>query len=261
MKNLKDKEKTSRSKWVNVIISVLILFPLCYLVYIVNIGKAGASDISKNTNERNNTPTDSALVKLQAAIDLAKSFPNETNYINLSLEYYNNGKHQECVEASKKALEYNANSYPAYNNLCSAYNQLGLWDDAITAGEKALEVKPGDQLAQNNLQASRDGKVKQDKSILDAETLVKTSPNEINYLSLGNIYYSARKYELAIKSYKKTLTYNNKSVAAYNNICSAYNTIGNYKDAIINCEKALKIDSSYILAKNNLKIAKDNLKK
>jgi len=261
MENFKDKVKTTQSKLVIAIISILILFPLCYLVYTVNIRKAEASDISKNANELTNAPTDSVLGKLQTAIDLAKTAPNETNYINLSLEYYNNAKYNECVDASKKALDFNPRSYAAYNNLCSAYNQLGKWEEAIKAGEKALEIVPGDQLATNNLNVSIGGKTKQDKSIADAENLVKTSPNEINYSNLGYLYYTAGKFEFSIRSFEKVLIYNNKSVIAYNNICSAYNELGKYREAVIYCEKALKIDSSYILSKNNLKIAKDNMKK
>lgn len=101
--------------------------------------------------------------KLKTAIDMATSQPNETNYINLGLLYFNQAKYKECIDATKKALDYNPQSYLAYNNLCSAYYNLGMWDEAIAAGEKALEIKPGDQLATNNLKISRDGKQKEGK--------------------------------------------------------------------------------------------------
>ena len=165
------------------------------------------------------------------------------------------------MEASQKAAEYNPKSYAAYNNMCSAFNQLAMWEEAMNAGEKALEIVPGDQLATNNLKVSVDGKAKQDKSIAEAVTLTQTSPNEVNFSSLGYIYYNARKYELSIKAYQKVLTFNSKSIIAYNNICSAYNELHRYQEAIENCTQALKIDSSYALSKNNLKAAKDALKK
>lgn len=258
MKNTNNEVIQKNNKHVNLIISFLILLPLCFLIYNIKVKKNDAYKIKSDTLSNS---VDSNAIKLQAAIDLAKSNPNGTNYINLSLEYYNNRKYKECVDATKKALEFDSQSYIAYNNMCTAYNQLGLWDEAIVAGNKALEIAPGNQLATNNLKVSTDGKASQDKSITDAETLVKTSPSEKNYIRLGNIYYGARKYEKAINSFQKALSYNHNNIIVYNNICSAYNELGKWKEAAENCEKALRIDSSYVLSKNNLKLAKENLKK
>jgi len=261
MKKSENKRKTTNSRYVTPIIAFLILIPLCYLIYLDNFKAAGISKINNDTTAVSSLTVDSLQVKLQQAIQRANANPNEANYIDLSLQYYINAKYKECIEASQKALNYNAQSYAAYNNMCSAYNQLGYWDEGIAAGKMALQTKPGDQLAANNLKASLDGKAKQDKSIEDANNLVNTSPNEPNFINLGNLYYSAKKFLLAIESYQKAISCNNKSVTAYNNICSAYNELGRWKEATENCNKALKIDSANALAKNNLKVAKDNLKK
>ncbi len=261
MKSPDNKAMPKNSRLVGVIISILILLPVCFLIYTIKIKKADDSKIKSDTLSNNTSASqDSTTLKLQAAFDLAKSNPNEANYINLSLEYYNKGKYKECVDATKKALQFNSQSYTAYNNMCSAYNMLGYWDEAIDAGNKALEIAPENQLAANNLKVSKDGKARQDKSIADAEVLAKASPGEKNYISLGNIYYSAKKYVMAIASFRKALSYNSKNAIAYNNICSAYNELGKWKEAAENCEKALKIDSSNILSKNNLKLAKSNFK-
>ncbi|MFH0867428.1 MAG: tetratricopeptide repeat protein [Bacteroidota bacterium] len=254
------KEKTGWGRLINIVISVFILIPVFYLMYFLKYEKAGATGAVKD-NLAVNKNTDSLQLKLQSAIDLASSYPGESNYIALSLEYYNNGKYKECADAALKALQYNPKSYAAYNNMCCSYNMLGYWDEAIEAGKKALEMKPGDQLATNNLKASVDGKAAQDKKISDAESLVKTNPDELNYLNLGNIYYGARKYELAITAFQMTLACNNKNAVAYNNICSAYNELGKWKEAAENCKKALEIDSSFSLAKNNLNVANEELKK
>jgi len=258
MKKDKGKQKAKNSKPVNIIITIFIVFPLFYLIYHVNVEKAGASNNVKGNYSAVTTPADTS--KLGLAIALAKSTPNETNFISLSLDYYLSGKYTECVEAARKALEYNPKSYAAYNNICSAYNQLGSWDKAIVAGKMALEIVPGDERATNNLKIATDGKARQQLQITDGETLVKSYPTETNYMNLGNIYYSAGNFALAIKAYKKVTEINSKNIVAYNNICSAYNELGNWKEAAEYCEKALKIDTSYSLSKNNLKIAKENLK-
>ena len=233
MKNLKNKVKTNGSKLVNVIISIFIILPLCYLFYI-NVEKAGGADVKVEPLSLKNTPPDSALLKLQAAYDNANASPNEANFITLSLQYYNNAMYKECITAAQKAIKYNPNSYSAYNNMCCSYNQLGIWDEAVVAGKKALEIAPGDQLATNNLYVSLDGMKKQYKSIADAEALVKDSANEANYLNLAYLYYQTKKYELSISIYKKVIEINKNNATAYNNICSAYNELGKWKEAAEN---------------------------
>jgi tetratricopeptide (TPR) repeat protein len=256
-----NKENSKTIKTINVIILILFVLFLCSTIYYVNIEKANASNKLTTKTALASTPPDSALIRLQAAIDLAKVTPNETNYIDLSLKYFINGKYKECIDASNKALTFNANCYFAYNNMCCAYNKLGWWDEAIAAGKKAIAIRPGDQLATNNLKVSTDGKAEQDKFLKDQEGLLTIHKNEANYIALGNTYYGARRFEKAISAFQKAIMYNSKSTTAYNNICSAYNELGKWKEASENCEKALMIDSTFVLAKNNLKEAKNNLNK
>jgi tetratricopeptide (TPR) repeat protein len=72
-------------------------------------------------------------------------------YLSLSLSECRAGRNQECVDASKAALELDANSAIAYNNLAVGYAGLGAWDDAVIAARNAVRIDPGMQLAQNNL--------------------------------------------------------------------------------------------------------------
>ncbi|CAN5191989.1 hypothetical protein BH09BAC1_BH09BAC1_05770 [soil metagenome] len=81
----------------------------------------------------------------------AETEPNEANYLNLSLTYYNMGQFQACIEAAYKALEYKPDLAEAYNNICSAHNEMKQWDLAISACNKALQIKPDYALAKNNL--------------------------------------------------------------------------------------------------------------
>jgi protein O-mannosyl-transferase len=159
--NNNKKEDAFKAKALPIIIA-LIIIPVVYLMIrnytVPNKGPkveliAGVDTVT--------TSIANQATELQAAIDLAASQPNENNYINLGLMYYNRVDYNKCIEVTKKALEYNPKSSLAYNNLCSAYNQLRMWDEAIAAGKKALEIKPDDQLAANNLKVAEDGKSKQ----------------------------------------------------------------------------------------------------
>jgi len=260
MKKIENKLKTKKHLLLKSIISILIVLPLCYLVHYINAEDVYACQPAKNLSANTVVPQDSSLIKLQSALDLIKTNPTEDNYINLSYHYYMNAMYNECVTAAQKAITLNALSYSSYNNLCCAYNMLGKWTKAIAAGKKALEINKGDQLATNNLAVSVYGKEKQDKEIAAAETLVKHSPSEVNYLDLGYLYYMSENFDLSISTYKKVIEINKKSVIAYNNICAAYNELGKYKEAKEYCETAIKIDSTFSLAKNNLKVSEDKLK-
>lgn len=258
MKNQENKFRIKVLKIVLTIISFFVVLPMCYFYTAEDVH---ASFIVKNATVNKITPPDSSLIILQSAIDLAKANPDEANYLNLSLLYFQNAMYNECIWAAQNALKYNATSYIAYNNICSAYNALGKWDEAIAAGQNAIAVIPGAQLVTNNLQIAIDGKIKLYNEIAAAETLVKTSPNEENYLNLGYLYYRAHSFDLSINTYKKVIEINKKNIIAYNNICSAYNEMGKWAEAAVYCAKALEIDPAYNLSVNNLKIAKDNLKK
>ena len=94
---------------------------------------------------------------------LCKQTPTPENYLNLSLEYYNQGRYLDCVHAAEEALKIRPDYDLAYNNICSAYNNLHDWDNAIKAGKKAVELNPTNQLAKNNLQAAIDAKNNGDK--------------------------------------------------------------------------------------------------
>jgi protein O-mannosyl-transferase len=86
--------------------------------------------------------------------------PTPENYLNLSLQYYNTGDFQKCIEACNNALKLRPNYSEAYNNICSAYNAMKMWDKGIEACEKALQCNPNNEYAQNNLKWAKSEKEK-----------------------------------------------------------------------------------------------------
>jgi tetratricopeptide (TPR) repeat protein len=93
----------------------------------------------------------------------AQNEPTPENYLNLSLEYYNLQRYEDCIKASYKAIELKPGYELAYNNICSAYNSMQKWDEAIAAGEQGLKLNPNYQLLKNNLAVSKAGKAKSGK--------------------------------------------------------------------------------------------------
>jgi len=86
---------------------------------------------------------------------------------------------------------------------------------------------------------------------------VADNPGYQSYLNLGLAYYTAANYNEAIKTWNKTLEYNNRSELVYNNIAAAYGAMSKWDEEIEACKKALDINPNFDLAKNNLKWATD----
>ncbi len=73
------------------------------------------------------------------------------DYLNQSLDYYNRGDYNKCIEACDQALKLKPGYADAWNNIGAAYIKLTQWDKAIEACKKALAINPSYTLANNNL--------------------------------------------------------------------------------------------------------------
>ncbi len=153
--------ETARSLSPNYLLNIHLLYEIYY-----NLNKiSDLIDLVNNT--LNIYPTDEYSIfyknldysqkanSVYYAEQLVKTNPSAENYLNLSLEYYNLGDYEKCIEACYKSLEIKPDYSFAYNNICSAYNALGKYAEAIQACEKALEIDSSYVLAQNNLQLAK----------------------------------------------------------------------------------------------------------
>jgi tetratricopeptide (TPR) repeat protein len=96
--------------------------------------------------------------ELAAAERQAQSQPTPEGFLNLSLQYFQQGRFQDCIAAAQKALQLKPDYAEAYNNIAAAYQSQRQWDQAIAAAQQALRIKPDFQLAKNNLAWSQSQK-------------------------------------------------------------------------------------------------------
>lgn len=89
---------------------------------------------------------------------ISKKNGNAEDHLNNSLQYYNKGEYQKCIEECQKALAVNPNYAEAYSNMCAAYNQLKMWNKAVEMCQKALSLNPGLKIAEGNLKWAKDQK-------------------------------------------------------------------------------------------------------
>ncbi|MEZ4968596.1 MAG: tetratricopeptide repeat protein [Flavobacteriaceae bacterium] len=192
----------------------------------------------------------SVLTVLEEEVSQA---PGPEKYLNLSLQYFNEGKYEDCIRVAEKALELNPEYAEAYNNIGIGHFYLLNYDQAIEAYHKALQLNPSYPLAKNNLENAL-GKKKD-----MAEAIFNLSDREASdyYINLSLEFYKKEKYRTSIAAARKSIAIIPNAIA-YNNICSSYNQLKEYQKAIAACNEALKLDPSSKLANGNLNYAKQH---
>jgi tetratricopeptide (TPR) repeat protein len=94
-------------------------------------------------------PSDAPAVAWRTRANTLK--PTAESYLNRSLEFYQQGKFDECIQAARDALTLRPAYSEAWNNIAAAYNAESKWDEGISAAVEAVRLSPDNQLAKNNL--------------------------------------------------------------------------------------------------------------
>ena len=67
------------------------------------------------------------------------------DYLQLGIESGTSGKHEDAIEAFKKALKKNPNYIEAYLSLGNAYGNTGRYKESITAYKEGIQLNPRHQ--------------------------------------------------------------------------------------------------------------------
>ena len=81
---------------------------------------------------------------------------------------------------------------------------------------------------------------------------IKTNPGARAYISRGDLYKQAKKYDLAIQSYTEAIKINIADQEAYTNRGNVYFELNNYEKALADYKKAHSIKPDYVTAIDNI---------
>lgn len=93
------------------------------------------------------------------------------------------------------------------------------------------------------------------------ENAAKANPTFSNLLNLSNAYINSGTPAKAVESLQKALELNPNSAIALSNLGFAHSCMQQYKEGIYYGEKAVALDTTFLLAKNNLAWAKTEYQK
>ena len=184
--------------------------------------------------------------KADIEADKVKAAPTAEKYLQLSLDYYQEGKYEHAASAAEEAIKLKSDYTEAYNNIGCAHIALDQFDKAIEALNKALAIKPGYELAKNNLALA---KAHQNSP---AEPITGYRQTAEDYLNQSLLYFNQKQYDLCIAACQSALAIKPDYDLVYNNLCATYNKLGQWNIAIEMAKKGLQINPNNQLLKNNL---------
>jgi tetratricopeptide (TPR) repeat protein len=196
---------------------------------------------------------------LEAESNFQKAISYGSNYFEPYAFYAkflkDNGRWDEAIAMTEKALTINPFSVMALDVLMNAYLQTGSWNKLIETANKVLSFLPASKNALAFLEAA-----KNKTTIPGSDAIVQKPFTAEKYLDLSLTYYNQKEYEKCIDACNQALKLKPNFAEAYNNIGAAYNQMGLWQKGIEACTKALQINPNNKLAKANLDWAKGQLK-
>ncbi len=125
------------------------------------------------------------------------STPKDIVLVNIASKAFDSGAYDKCIDDCTRAIEFNRNSYFAYNLRGNCEQIKGLYDQAIADFRKALEIYPGWSVPQSNIKNvlnARQNKLQQQK-----KTTRQNVPGNISTSSTPTKRTSVQIYSVDVK--------------------------------------------------------------
>jgi protein O-mannosyl-transferase len=188
----------------------------------------------------------------------------EANYyvleINLGVLYSALKNDQKAEYHFLKAISLNS-SAPSPEYYYARYlNEKGQSKSAIDFLNDALQKSPSHIPSKMLLNSISSKELPPDVQIDILTDRIQIEKNNSDlYIELSEKLYTVGKFKEAVEVCIQLLKFAPDNKLAYNNMCASYNQLKEWDLAKIACENALKIDSNFQIAKNNLNWAMGEL--
>lgn len=206
----------------------------------------------------------------------AESSPEEIaalaeNYVTNGIELFKNENFTGAIAQWKKALEYIPEDEEVHNYLGIAYHRVGKLDSSIQEYQAAIKLRPDYYQAWNNLGYIYFLKGEYSKALPNFQKALQINPNyeqaKLNYqkckeIMTGKLPLKAFELvergmkldslELQIRNFRRALKLDSNYADAWNNLGVAYYYYGNMDSAAFCLQKAYKINPQLPEVLNNI---------
>lgn len=144
---------------------------------------------------------------------------------DLAAAYIQVGAAGEALPYAERAVELNPQSQQAWSNLAATYSLLGRYTEAIDTYRQAAEIG---ELADPVLLGLADAHIRLgnfQRAINTLTSLIQRSPTSTAYERMGYAQYKLRRFEEALSSFERALSYDARDTAALNGVGVALMTL------------------------------------
>ena len=182
-----------------------------------------------------------ALSYLQNAVKLNPIFA--PGWQNLGNVYTRMGKYEAAIEAYRNATK-NGPENPSYLvGLANAHLHQKDYKEAIAVSQRAVGLAPDLPLTRSALANAYLAAGRREEALTEFSRLIELNPRDLGaYRNASGIAYAMKRFDVAISTSKKGLTYHPDNPELHYNLAIAYLQKGNYAEATTSYEKALTYD-------------------
>lgn len=193
------------------------------------------------------------------------------NYVETGISYFEQEEFKKAIDEWKKALKYIPKDAEVHNFLGIAYHRVGHLDSSIAEYKRAVALKPDYHQALNNTGYIYFLKGEYQEALQYFDRALKINPTYeqaiLNRQKCADIMEGRLKIaafelfenantmdslELKIQNYKKALRIDSNYVDAWNNLGVAYHYYGYIDSAVYCLKRALSINPEHPQVNNNI---------
>lgn len=193
---------------------------------------------------------DDAKSNIIKAIDLQPEISvYHSNYGNI---LYQSNNLEFAIQEHKRAIKLDKKNFQSFYSLGVIYSHLKNYEKSIEFYKKALNLDEDSAVAHNNL-ANVYNKVNPNEAESHYLKVIELTPNDpMPYINISNHYLQNTKYKKCVSILESALSKSIEAKELYNNLGIAYLATKENAKSRSMFELALKIDSNYKPALDNL---------
>ena len=224
---------------------------LPFLQQAVSLQDSGANRLSYGTALLRAGQYQAAIGEFQEAISRTPQLAEAHNNVGVAL--INLKRHDEAIPWLESALRVDANYVVAVHNIGNAHRAMGRHQQALVQYQKALQIDPGYAPSIGQMAVALQAMGRLPEAIAMCQKAVQQQPEEADlWFQLALVQGKSPDHvKEAVASYQKVLALA-PSTRAHNNLGTLLLNVGQVQAAIVQFEAALRLDSTYARAHNNL---------
>ena len=198
-----------------------------------------------------NNKLDEAKTNIIKAIELQPDIAvYHSNYGNI---LYQSNNLEYSIQEHKKAIKLDKKNFQSFYSLGVIYSHLKNHEKSIEFYKKALKLDDESSVAHNNL-ANVYNIINPNEAESHYLKVIDLTPNDpMPYINISNHYLKNTKYKKCVEILERAISESIEAKELYNNLGIAYLAIKENAKSKSMFELALKIDSNYKPALDNLK--------